>query len=347
MDRSERFHRIDRLLRQRGRVTIPGLCEVLEVSRATIVRDIQYLRDRFGAPIVWDPDRQTYLYEDAGHFALPGLWLSAGELEALLTLDHLLARLQPDLIGKQLHPLRQRLQRLVEDRLPDGADLSRRLRLVDSASAREEPALFPEFAQATLERRRLWILHKNRERDETIEREISPQRLVRYRDNWYCDAWCHLRNGLRSFALDAVETARVLDRAAADIPDDKLDAKLGAGYGIFGGRAKTIAHLRFTAHAARWVSREHWHPEQRGQFLMDGRYDLCLPYTDPRELLMDLMRHGPEVEVLGPPALRMALIQRLDAARRQYPDAHLTGSSPEPATLQTPPGKLDPSGEET
>lgn len=318
MDRSERFHRIDRLLRQRGRVTVPSLCEALEVSRATIVRDIQYLRDRFGAPIAWDRDRRVYHYEDAEHFTLPGLWLSAAELQSLLALDLLLGQLQPDLIGKQLRPLRERLQSLVDDRLPDGADLTRRLRLVNSANAREEPPLFPEFAQATLARRRLWILHKNRERDETVAREISPQRLVHYRDNWYCDAWCHLRNALRSFALDAVEAARVLDRAAAEIPDDQLDARLGAGYGIFGGRAKAIARLRFTASAARWVSRERWHPQQRGTFLDDGRYELTLPYSDPRELIMDLSRHGPDVEVLGPPALRRALVERLDAARLQY-----------------------------
>ncbi len=318
MDRSERFHHIDRLLRQRGPVTVLGLCEALEVSRATIVRDIQYLRDRFGAPITWNRERQTYAYESAELFTLPGLWLSAAELESLLTINALLDRLQPELIGKHLQPLRQRLQRLVQDRLPNGADLTRRLRLINSATARVEPPLFPEFAQATLERRRLWILHKNRERDETIAREISPQRLVRYRDNWYCDAWCHLRNGLRSFALDAVEAASVLDRKAAEISDDKLDAKLGAGYGIFGGRNKHTAHLRFTARAARWVSRERWHPTQSGQFLADGRYDLKVPYTDNRELVMDLMRHGSDVEVLGPPELRQTVIARLEAARQQY-----------------------------
>lgn len=318
MDRSERLHHIDRLLRERGQITVQSLCEALEVSRATVVRDLQYLRERFGAPVVWDAEQRTYRYTDAEHFALPSLWLSAAELESLLTINELLDHLQPELVGTRLKPLRQSLERLVSERLPDGAELTRRLRLIDSASARREPPLFPEFAQATLERKRLWILHKNRERAETTSREISPQRLVRYRDNWYCDAWCHLRNGLRSFALDAVEAARVLDRKAAEIPDAKLDEKLGRGYGIFGGREATIAHLRFTARAARWVSGERWHRAQRGHFLDDGCYALDVPYTDPRELVMDLLRHGADVEVLGPPELRKAVIERLDAAREQY-----------------------------
>lgn len=335
MDRSERFYRIDRQLCQRQHVTLAKLCETLEVSRSTIVRDIRDLRDRFGAPILWDCDQRIYHYADNERFALPGLWLSAAELEALLTLDHLLGNLQPELLGKHLQPLRQRLHRLIEDKLPNGVRLAQRVRLLGSASARHEPLLFAEFAQATLERKRLWIRHHNRERDERIERDISPQRLVRYRDNWYCDAWCHRRNALRSFALDAVEAARVLDRQAAEIPDAKLDAKLGAGYGIFAGKKKRIAHLRFNTHAARWVCHERWHPQQRGRWLADGDYELRLPYTDERELVMDLLRHGPDVEVIGPPELRDALIARLKAARAIYPESG-TGSSPEPARRDTP-----------
>lgn len=204
------------------------------------------------------------------------------------------------------------------ERLPEGANLTRHLRLIGSPTARAEPPSFPEFAQATLERKRLQIRHKNRERNEALAREISPQRLVRYRDNWYCDAWCHLRNGLRSFALDAVETARPLNRTAVEIPDDELNAKFGAGYGIFGGRSKHTAHLRFTARAARWVACERWHPNQQGRFLQDGHYELSVPYTDPRELIMDLLRHGADVEVLAPSELRRAVIERLDAARVQY-----------------------------
>jgi Predicted transcriptional regulator len=329
VDRSERFYRIDRVLRERRRTPQQRLIDECGVSRATIVRDIQYMRDRMHAPIAWDREQRGYHYAEGESFSLPGLWFSAEELEALLTLDHLLTTLQPGLLGKRLKPLRERLQTLVTKSMPRGVDLARRVRLLDSATARDAPPLFEYFAQATLERRRLRIQHHNRERDERSEREISPQRLVRYRDNWYCDAWCHHRNALRSFALDAVTDACVLDRRAAEIPDSKLDAKLGAGYGIFAGRKKLVAHLRFSAHAARWVSHERWHPQQRGRLLADGRYELHVPYTDERELLMDVMRHGAEVEVLGPPTLRQALRDRLRAALAAYEKASSTGSPPE------------------
>lgn len=111
--------------------------------------------------------------------------------------------------------------------------------------------------------------------------------------------------------MDAIEAARVLDRPAIDVPDDELDAVLGAGYGIFAGREVQWATLRFEATRARWVAAEMWHPAQRGHFEDDGRYVLELPYADPRELLMDVLRHVPEVEVLGPDELRLAVKERL------------------------------------
>ena len=98
------------------------------------------------------------------------------------------------------------------------------------------------------------------------EREVSPQRLVHYRDNWYLDGWCHLRKGLRSFSVDAIREAHILDKRARDVSERTLDAVLGSGYGIFSGRKVTWATLKFSPQSARWVAKEEWHPKQRGRF---------------------------------------------------------------------------------
>ena len=170
---------------------------------------------------------------------------------------------------------------------------------------------FQAVGSALLRRQRLQIEYHGRGRNVVQAREVSPQRLIHYRDNWYLDAWCHLRNALRSFAVDAIGTARVLERAAIDVADTELDAMLGAGYGIFAGREVRWATLRFSAERSRWVADETWHRNQRGRFEADGRYVLELPYADPRELVMDILRHVPEVEVLGPRELQEDVRQKL------------------------------------
>lgn len=158
----------------------------------------------------------------------------------------------------------------------------------------------------------------SRGRDETLERTVSPQRLTHYRDNWYLDAWCHLRDGIRSFSLDAIGRVVALDETAEDVADEELDAVLGAGYGIFSGTNLKFAELRFTPERARWVSRESWHPDQEAHFDEAGCYVLRVPYSDDRELSMDILKHGSHVEVLRPDELRKRIADEVKAVAARY-----------------------------
>ena len=227
-------------------------------------------------------------------------------------MQHLLSHLEADgLLGRHIAPLTRRLTQILGDGTGNAADLARRIRVQTVGARRLELPHFQAVGSALLRRLRLVIDYHGRGRDETLQREVSPQRLIHYRDNWYLDAWCHLRRGLRSFSLDAMRAVRVLDKAAIEVPDAELDEVLGAGYGIFAGKKVEWASLRFSAERARWVAAEIWHPQQRGSFDGEGRWLLELPYADPRELAMDVMRHMPDVEVLGPPALRGMVEERL------------------------------------
>jgi predicted DNA-binding transcriptional regulator YafY len=163
---------------------------------------------------------------------------------------------------------------------------------------------FETIAKAVLTRKRLRITHHNRERGEELTREVSPQRLVHYRDNWYLDAWCHLREGIRVFGLDAISAVEVLSTRAKAVSERELDEELAGSYGIFAGKPKHTALLRFTPARARWVAKELWHPQQRASYDEEGYYLLEVPYADDREIVMDILRHGAEVEVVRPVALR-------------------------------------------
>ncbi|HQU17346.1 MAG TPA: WYL domain-containing protein, partial [Gammaproteobacteria bacterium] len=96
-----------------------------------------------------------------------------------------------------------------------------------------------------------------------------------------------------------------------------LDRHLRASFGIFTGEATNWAVLRFTPERARWVADERWHPDQVGQWLGET-YELQIPYSDPRELLLDILKYGPDVEVVAPEPLRVLVAERLHEASAQY-----------------------------
>ncbi len=294
----------------------------LEYSRASISRIIKDVRLFFDAPLDYDRKANGYHYATEGNhpFELPGLWFSAAELHALLAVDKLLTDLQPGLLDEVLAPLRARIRDILSagntSKLQK-ADI-KRIRILSMASRQGQHTYFQIVATALLQRKRLDIHYYSRAKDKRAKREISPQRLTYYRDNWYLDAWCHEANGLRCFALDAIEAADVLQGAATDISESDLDNHFATSYGIFAGSPKATAVLRFSSERARWVSRERWHPVQEGKFLDDGRYELRFPIGDVRELVMDVMRYGADVEVVGPEELRREVAKRLIAAVRVY-----------------------------
>src|SRR5690606_10448418 len=135
-------------------------------------------------------------------------------------------------------------------------------------------------------------------------RTVSPQRITHYRDNLYLDAWDHERDGLRSFSVDRITRARGLQDAAIDVDEGELDRHLGGSYGIFSGAPKAVAPILFSARAARWVAGAHWHSQQQGRHLPVGRYELKVPYSAARELLMGVLHYGSDAEILEPPSLR-------------------------------------------
>ena len=325
MDRTERFYKIDQLLSEHRVVPFSTFEERLGVSRATIKRDLEYMRNRLHAPIVWNRDLRGYHFAqpDRGgsQYELPGLWFSAAEIHALLTMQHLLAGIDAGgLLASHVAPLQARLKSLLNTGDESTEEIHKRIRIIGVASRVVGLEHFAVVGSALLRRKRLIISYFVRARDEITEREVSPQRLVHYRENWYLDAWCHVRNELRSFAIDAVRRAEIVDTPTRNVPEKTLDAMLGSGYGIFSGRKVRWARLRFAADRARWVSAERWHPRQKGAFQPDGCYVLELPYSDDRELVMDILRYGPDVEVLAPSNLRSAVQSRLQNALELYCD---------------------------
>jgi predicted DNA-binding transcriptional regulator YafY len=321
MDRTERFYKIDRLLKDSKSVSFGKLEEALGVSRATLKRDLLYMRDRFNAPIEYDREANGYRFgkpRNGPRYELPGLWFSATEGYALLATLKLLGDLQPGLLEGQLTSLVERLRSVVGRGDHSWAEVEKRVRIFQPERRVGDSAHFGTVAAGTLQRRRVWIRHFNRAEGAVTEREVSPQRLILYRDNWYLDTYCHLRHGLRSFAVDAIQDAELRDTVSKEVSAAQLDEYLSGGYGIFAGRELAWATLKFSPKAARWVASQSWHPKQRSRTDVDGSYVLEIPYADDRELLMEILKYGVDIEVVAPEALRGKVLAVLKEAAGLY-----------------------------
>ena len=322
MDRTERFYIIDQLLQMRRSTSTQLLMSELGVSRATVKRDLAYMRDCLFAPIIWDSCIQGYRYKepDPGfpRFSLPGLWFNSSELHALLTMEHLLEQLQPGSLTSHVEPLRKRVHKILEQGDHSVEELVRRVRIVHGKGPGISSSIFQRVTDAVLLRVQIYACHLNRGTGQSVSRYISPQRLVYYNENWYLDGWCHLREGLRTFRLSNLTSVDVTDQPAIDIEDEVLDTELKAGYGIFVGQATQQAVLRFDPTVSQWVMHEHWHSNQTAELDERGRLVLTVPFSNDPELISQILRYGSDIEVLQPQGLREKISAILTRAANLY-----------------------------
>jgi predicted DNA-binding transcriptional regulator YafY len=322
MNATERFYRINQLIADRGAIGVADLRRELEISLATLKRDLAFMRERLNAPIVFDREAGGYRFATPGvgpRFQLPGLWFSSEEILALLSAHQMLDSLDPGgALGRQLKPLLARLEGALATAAAPAREVLRRVKIMPSQRRRIVLQWFELVGRALVTRRRVRIDYFTRSRNQRSTRDVSPQRLVYYRNNWYLDAWCHKTDGVRMFALDSIENAVLTDARAKEVSLKQVDLETAGGYGIYRGRELHWATLVFSAEAARWVRFESWHEAQRTRELADGRFELKVPYSQSTEIEMDVLRHGQHVEVQAPAALRERIARRLREAAGRY-----------------------------
>jgi predicted DNA-binding transcriptional regulator YafY len=322
MSDMERLHRIKYMIQARKSVPKQAFLDELEISEATFKRDLEYLRSRMNASIVYDRYAGGYQFEhpqDAEKTELPGLWFTEKEATALVLMQHLLSSLdQGGLIGPHIEPLTAIIDGILGQSETTAKELRKRIKVLGMGSRKNSIENFAEIGAALLKRNRLDVAYYSKGKDELTQRIISPQRLIFYRENWYLDAYCHLRKELRSFAVDGIRKAVLTNTKADEVSEKQAQEHFAESYGIFSGKATQRAKLRFTPEHARWVATEKWHGQQVGSFDKEGFYILEFDYNQDPELIMDILKHGSGVEVMGPASLKNKVKAELDKALHLY-----------------------------
>jgi len=287
------------------------LAAELECSPKTVQRTIEQMRDYLNAPIEYDRRQHGYRYRDdlADMFELPGIWLTSEELQSLTALLELLNSMGSGLLRDELSSVEEQVKRLLSTRGISVEEFEQRVKFLPMENRSLNSHTFSLASEALLNRKQLDIHYLSYTQQQS-QRTISPQTLIYYRENWYLDAWCHMRNDLRTFSISRIERAEISEKAATKISVEAQQKHFAGSFGIFSGKAKHLAKLRFFPAIEREIASQRWHRRQQGEW--DGdEYILTFPYDDDRELVQDILRHVPNVVVEAPLKLRKTVQDRL------------------------------------
>ncbi len=321
-DRSQskaaRLRRIEHLLyNAAGGLRVVDLAERCGVDRRTIYRDLTALEE-MGVP-VWQHggrygiERETYLST---------VQLNLNEAVALFFAARLLSHHSDE---HNPHVV-SALQKLAAS-LPDTTVSTHIARVADLIRARarrtEYIRILETMTRAWADRRCVDIRYRAMN-GETTRRVIEPYLLevARSEPASYVIAHDRLRGALRTFKLERIEQATILDETYAIPEDFDPYAHLASAWSVM-NETEVEVRLRFTGEAARRVRESVWHHSQQVIDRSDGDCDMILRVGGVREIRQWILSWGGDVEVLAPAALREDIRQQ---ARRMAAIYH--ASSP-------------------
>lgn len=282
------------------------LARRFEISGKTAQRNIDFMRDRMGAPLVYDPSQKGYHYSDDA-FDLPRFPIDQQEILAVLIARNLLSGAAGGVISQALQQFEQKL---FSEKIALGMDFSR----IDDAFSSSwpgyspaSPQIFQNTAFAMLNNRVLEFDYASPGTGENRKRRAEPHHLQHYMASWVLTAWCSLRKSWRKFFLSRMDNLVVLEVAFDPRPKDEWKHHIEDAFGIFQGVETVWVVLRFTPFRARWIREQVWHLEQKLTLLADGSLELMFPVADFREVKMRVLQFGADLRVMEPEELKVEI----------------------------------------
>ncbi len=317
MDKFDRMQQLHRIFKHRRTpISEQALANELECSTKTVHRHINNLRDYWHAPLQKIP-QQGWRYNDPQDtYELPGLWLTSKELIGLASLLNLVREFDSSLIQQDIQPIEQQIAQLLANHHIDIHVLKDKIKILPTTKQHTHNHIFDVVNLALIQNQRLQIDYQDYE-GRASQRDISPQQLVYYQENWYLDSYCHLRAELRSFKLANIQQAHLLKQTCIQVEPVTLQQHYASSYGIFSGEPKHTAQLEFYGNAAREAASRQWHPQQQGIW-QGANYELRFPYNDDRELIRDILKYADQVKVLAPTTLQHNISQLAEQVRALY-----------------------------
>lgn len=288
------------------------LAERFEISQKQAQRDVEFMKERLHAPLLYDAVHRGYTYEN-DHYELPPFWLREEELHALCLAMRLSATIPDRDIKESLRWLMDHFLslRTIQSR-PGFRDLEEKVSVKNVAYYRVPELVFHAVVTALFRERALKISYHTPHKNETTERVVRPLHLLCYMGNWHMIAFCKLRGQIRDFALSRIRAVQPSAEGLA-LPAGLPPIKeyIRRNFGVIAGDRSTDVVLRFTPGVSPWIAEQEWHEAQEVSVGKDGSLRLRFPVSGFVEVVREILKYGAAVEVLKPKELRDAIREEI------------------------------------
>lgn len=315
--RSVRLFRLQQLLHCAANgLTVRQLAERLGVSPRTIQRDLVTLQSDMGVPLTQDGRR----YGIVGTYILPPITFSLHEARSLLLAARLFLRYSDETDPHGVSAL-ERLVRALP--LP----VAEHFEQIIAALRAKPPSkrfikVLETVTEAWAKQRLVRIRYYSRARPLPHEALVEPYLLEASAPGYstYLIGYSRTHGEVRTFKIERIEEAEMLDEVFQRRADARLEDAIANSWGIVWAddEEREEVHLKFSPAVASRVGEATWHPSQRVYSFHDGSCSLTMTVPSLVEIVPWVRSWGPDVEVIGPKALRELIATEAMAVARLY-----------------------------
>lgn len=308
---------IDHRIRTFGKVTLKDIVSQGDVSEITAKRDIEAMRDRLNAPIIYNHKIKGYTYNQ--EFKLLDF---AGEQ---LFLFYVLARGLAK--NHNYIPLTAEYSRnIINDRikqiLPDEyAEISDSFIYVNSDYEKVDFSLLKTILESMSKRKKLLLFYLTKSQS-LSKRNIEPIKVICYGTKWYLAAYCYNRKGIRLFSFSRIDRLEPLNESFEQIDlSNDVDKLINESFGIAKADKVKTAKIKFYEPSSYYIQTQIWHKNQQiKEYEEDGNkiLELTLPYGMPEELIGKVLKYGVTAEIISPKELRDRWIREIRNMTSKY-----------------------------
>jgi predicted DNA-binding transcriptional regulator YafY len=289
--------------------SVKQLAEQLEVSKATIERDLATLEHDF-ALVEESAGKQKKTYRiDQEIRALEGLKFGPSELLAIYATQTMLASLSGTLLHDDLHKVMHKIRGLLSERHNQGLDALSRVfaphvrGYVDYGPHQD---LLEDITDAIARRRVCELTYHARWKGTVRQHKARPLRLVWHRSALYLLACLGEHQRITTLAVHRIQEAKVT-RATFTPPRVDVDGHVAKAFGIFVSDQEEDVEILFDAEIAWRVEERTFHPDERKERRPDGVLRYSIRTSAQWEIIPWVQTFGALAELVAPVSWRSSV----------------------------------------
>lgn len=284
-----------------------------ELSRSTVMRDIEFLRNEYNMPIEYSDEYKGYYFTDPT-FEIQSVMLSEGELLSISTILPLMEQYK----NTPLENIYKNLMNKFMEMMPDKVSVSSSLiesdiKFISDPLPNIDEKVFNSVFDAIRNKKTLEFGYRAIKNTDYTTRQFDPYKVLCQKGNWYAIGWCHKHNDIIEYALSRMKDIKITGNSFVFKSDFDINRYIDSDFGIWINKEEPkLIELIFSKDINTFILERTWHAKQNCYQREDGSVYLSFMSNQMQESLRWVLSFGSQVQVLNPPELKEQVLKEID-----------------------------------